>query len=199
MPLMGVLFLMMCGRQATEPQGEARFTIRVTYADASASNAFRLSESGSRVGKRITSVLQVQSIDMVRILVADVSEADAPWGLRESDVLGEMKTEFDEGFEALPEWDDWVKLVSNYFPIVSNQSLTIEDGTARGTVTGVVGWNFILVALLEDNATQFWGWEDIMGLEDETEEEPIYVSSWPSDWWGYPIYVPVTESNSVIE
>ncbi|HPG38918.1 MAG TPA: hypothetical protein PLP19_08685 [bacterium] len=50
----------------------------------------------------------------------------------------------------LTKWDEWVKLLGDYFRIVANQSLNIEGDHARGVVSGVEGLNYVLVQMFEN-------------------------------------------------
>lgn len=167
----GTLSLWRCGRQPTETEGSALLSVRLVY-----------SEAASKTSDSI--VMKQLAVDEVRVLVADITEWDLPGSFWETEGFSDMLDDFDEHLDEEAEWADWTKVIGDHFPIVSNVSLSIEDETAQGSVSGVIGLNLVLIALLEDGVTQHWGRETIVGIEGQTSEAIITAWEWPSPWWG---------------
>jgi uncharacterized protein YfaP (DUF2135 family) len=130
-------------------------------------------KSQSQMNKK----MEAQSIDLARIMVADLSAhetIEAFWG---SEDYREFMDDFNEWEGDLTKWSEWERLIGDHFEIISNQNLRIEDNRVRGTVPGVQGLNYFFVALLEDNVIQYDCFGDpdalAMGVEGETKEVAI--------------------------
>ena len=119
--------------------------------------------------------LALQSIDEAKIMILDFSIYDSSSQYFNSDDYDEYVKERNEWTGDQSRWDQWVKFLGDYFRIVVNQNLTIEDDHAKGTVSGVIGLNYICVALLENGRRIYWGEGDVTTEKGETKQTRIYV------------------------
>jgi hypothetical protein len=176
--VMGVILLVSCHHQsALEPEDSVCFTLKLQLGRHPGTQILGLisAESSQDHGDMVGKKLDIQAIDLARIMVVDLS-AYSSW----DDLL--QKPEWFDYVEArdnwtgdLSQWGEWEKLIGNYFNVVTNQVLDIVGDYAEGTVTGVIGLNRIVVALVENNRITYWGEGDAVGGAGEAEELVLEV------------------------
>jgi hypothetical protein len=92
------------------------------------------------------------SVDQVMVMILDWTMYDSIAEYFNSDDYKQFSVVRDTllSQNKLTKWDDWVKLLGDYFRIVANQSLNIEGDNAHGVVAGVEGLNYVLVQMFEN-------------------------------------------------
>jgi uncharacterized protein YfaP (DUF2135 family) len=161
--LLILAFSLYCGRQPTETmEGDVRFRLSVRYVKNPESNLSYAPQLEQAVykGHSAAEPMQLQSIDLARVLVADLSDHDDLNDFLESNTYEEFQEDYEDLQENLTSWGEWEKLVKKHFKVITNQTLDIGRTSAKGTVQGVRGLNFIFVALLENNEIQYDSWGD---------------------------------------
>lgn len=174
--LMGIALLIGCSQQSMEPVNEeASFTFTFKY-DAVPESDILGMIPGSAVDEAERSIgkgLHLQGIDAVRVMVIDMSAYDTWANLTEKQEWIDYTITRDNWTGNLSNWGEWEKLIGGHFNIVSNQLLTIEGDYATGTVTGIIGLNRIIIAVIESNRIIHWGEGVVTGEAGETVEATI--------------------------
>ncbi|MDZ7412087.1 MAG: hypothetical protein ONB15_00960 [candidate division KSB1 bacterium] len=114
-------------------------------------------------------------VEMVRVMVLDFSAFDTSWQYFQSDDFRQFEHARDNWPGDLRRWAEWRKLLGDFFRVVADQALHIEGDVARGTVTGVVGLNYLCVAGIEADTIRFWGEGEVKVREGEHAHAPIQV------------------------
>lgn len=112
---------------------------------------------------QISLTTKVEYIDLSRLTIAviNLSEYATSSEFWESDAyyhyhLAEEEMYFPES-ATLPTWNDYVKLWTEHFELVSNQELSTKGAFAEGTIRGVEGLNWIKVAGILDGVMAYRG------------------------------------------
>jgi hypothetical protein len=114
--------------------------------------------------KRTKGTIDLQAIDQVEEDFQEYSETRDNW----------------PGY--LGHWDEWVELLGDFFRIIDEKSLTIEGNQARGTVSALVGLNYVIVALIEDGCIRYFGEGEVRTEAGETSHLHLSVVEnldWP--------------------
>src|SRR4030042_1956539 len=82
-------------------------------------------------------------------------------------------------FQKTKTWAEWEGFYRNYLTVVSNQNLEIKNGYATGTVTGVVGLNWIVLGFLDGDVIWYSGEAHPVGGEG-AHAHSVYV---PVEAW----------------
>jgi uncharacterized protein YfaP (DUF2135 family) len=159
-----------CGRHATEPgPGRAVFVIKPHFSESP------VSPGRTHVDKSAG----LMAVDQVRILVLDLSRYDS-WQEFIATEKGQRFHEVKHGdFMETVTWADWQKFYATYFTVVSDQSLEVNDTTATGTVTGVIGLNRFVIAFIQGDTIRYSGEADAQGREQaQPQEVDVSVERW---------------------
>jgi uncharacterized protein YfaP (DUF2135 family) len=172
------VFLGSCGRGPSEPSGiDVRFGLAFEYGEIPEQSLFYGPFMDGRGTDKTTleKTNAEAAVDLVQVLVADLSAYGSVSEYMQSDEYAAYLEDAAAWVGNLRDWGEWVKLIGDHFQIVSNQKLTIESNQASGTVGGVIGLNYIGVAMLENGKIQFWGEGQAMGVQGETSHASISV------------------------
>lgn len=169
-----------CGRQSSlAPEKAPGLTLQFRYVDHPGDPSKILAVPGSLPAPGMNKPFSAQGIDLVRVMVIDLSRWANSEEFFSSEEFQAYATYRDSVWLPTTDetlWGEWEKLLGNYFQIVSNQTLAIEsDSLARGTVVGAEGLNRILVALIQNGKIIYWGEGDAVGRKDETTSVMVEV------------------------
>ncbi|MFQ6115102.1 MAG: hypothetical protein ACE5NG_13645 [bacterium] len=115
------------------------------------------------------------TIDQAMVMILDFSAYDTSAQYFASEDYKEYVKTRDSWPGDLSQWAEWEKLLGDYFRIVVDQSLNMEKDRAKGTVSGVIGLNYIVVALIESGKIQYWGEGEVKARAGEIAHALIYV------------------------
>ena len=181
MTILILIFSMQCTRVPTQPSdGKASLAFKVNYVSESEPGILGKNRLSNQEGS-VNSMAKIranQEIDLVRVLILDLSEFDSLQVLLDSDDYHDYKHVRDSWEGDLTNWSEWEKLLGDYFKIIVNQNLTIESDSAKGSLTGVIGLNYFVIAMLKDGKVRYWGEGPVEGKEDHTEQVTINVYKW---------------------
>jgi hypothetical protein len=167
-----------CAKGPSEPSAaDARFDLSFTYDRTTDQSLFYgpFMTGDETDTTSLGKALSETAIDFVQIIVADLSTYGSVEEYMESEDYAEYLEEASVWGGNLQDWGEWVKLIGDHFQVVANQRLTIEPNQATGTVAGVIGLNYIGVAMLERGKIQYWGEGQAVGVEGETNHANITV------------------------
>jgi hypothetical protein len=117
-------------------------------------------------------------LDLIRIAVIDLSNFDDIEKVMNSDLWRQYEhawQDFYSDTSAVMTWENWTGIWGSYFPIISDQSLSINQGMAEGTVQGVEGLNYLLVGGVYQNKMIYEGFGYGIGKSGETTNAEIYL------------------------
>src|SRR4030042_3619454 len=167
MGMAAVLLWLGCAKHVTTPtNGKALFRINVQYGKSVEPGDF-------------AKPADAEAINNVRILVMDLSKYQT-WeqfiASSESQTINSIKN---STFQKTKTWAEWEGFYRNYLTVVSNQNLEIKTGYATGTVTGVVGLNWIVLGFLDGDVIWYSGEAHPVGGEG-AHAHSVYV---PVEAW----------------
>jgi hypothetical protein len=171
-----------CSRQATEPgEKDINFTFTVEYVDhSSASSLFSYSEVESDKAEHGQRKIANHSLlfNMARVMVLDMSKYDSWTDFQSTDEWDDYRADRDAWTGDRNSWAAWKGFIGNYFPVVADQTLAMDDDHATGNVPGVVGQNRFIMAFTEGDVIEYLGEASAIGIEDEVVEVRIGVERW---------------------
>ena len=162
--LISLFFLAGCTEQPSAPQQGA--SIRFAFGDGTTNHPLWLSLS--QTDTSLAKSLALESIDEVRVMILDFSAYDSSWQYFASQDFAEYEIARDNWTGDLDKWGEWQKLLGDYFRVVADQSLNIEGSQAKGTVSGVIGLNYIFLMLLENGERHVVYENEVRAIEGET-------------------------------
>ena len=180
--LMIVVFFLSCGRQSTEPGDKnIHFTLTVEYVDHLMTVSL-FSNAGNESGDAGNGQSRVANssllFNMARIMVLDLSKYDSWSDFQTTDDWTDYLADRDAWTGNRNSWAAWKGFIGNYFPIVADQTLAMDDEHATGNVPGVIGQNRLIMAFTEGDVIEFLGEASAIGVEDEVVEVHIQVGEW---------------------
>ncbi len=181
--LLGILLIQLsCSEFSTKPSNDGpQFNVQVSFVDEmSAENLMysgyeRIQKNRSGLNKSAIT----EAVDQGHILVLDFSKYEdmqAFWGSPEQEAFNATVQKITE--DSLSNWSQWISAFEENFDIVTDQSFSVEQDTAFLDVSGVIGLNYFILALTENDLIRYTG-ED-HGHGEAGESETIYV--WMSEW-----------------
>ncbi len=124
----------------------------------------------------VTKSMKLSSSDLARVMVADLSRYDDENVLLESTVYQDYIESRFSVIDRLFLWSEWEKLIGDRFTIVTNQTLEIRDGFVEGTVPGVVGFNRVFIAIIQNNRIVYTGEGNVIGVAGTTVDVEQAIS-----------------------
>jgi hypothetical protein len=120
--------------------------------------------------------LGVETIDMVRLMVLDMS-ALGSWNEFGATDAGREYLDLRANWQGDDtNWAEWKKFLVDYIPVISDQTLEIRGNEAVGNVTGVVGHTSFAAGLFWGSRVKYWYQGDAHGEEGETVVINLYLS-----------------------
>ena len=119
--------------------------------------------------------------NMARVMVLDISDYDS-WADFDSTNEGESYYHTrdhwlqDGGDYRI--WSEWRGFLGDFFPIVADQILNIEEDHVTGTVAGVLGNNRIILSLTHNDTIHWLGENDAFGIEGQMDVVEIELGFW---------------------
>lgn len=171
-------FFMSCDQKLLDPKSEdICFTLTLQHGRIPGAEIFGLGATGTSIvsGEGLCKRLDIQVINLVRVMVVDLSAYNTWNDLLEREEWLHYVEARDAWSGDLSQWGEWEKLIGSHFNIVTNQTLDIVGEYATGTVTGVIGLNRIVVALIENGQIVYWGEAEVDGAAGVAEEIEVEV------------------------
>ena len=178
MGMTALLFLAGCENQPVGPEGgDVRFDMVFEYGRLDESCLFYgpFVDNGSVNDGGAGKASALQSADLVRILVADLSAYESVDEYRQTEAYAAYQQYANTWQGDRSDWGQWEKLIGDHFNIRTNQTLEIGENAAEGTVPGVVGLNYFGVAVLDGNEIRYWGEGYGVGVRGETRSTRLNV------------------------
>jgi hypothetical protein len=176
--LMTFVISIRCNKQPSNPEKKAvQFNFifqKADDAEAQSSSALPIIASPASA---LQKALDLQTFEMVRIMVIDLSEYEDWENFADSSETGRAYManravwDGDRG-----NWAEWKKFWQDYATIVVDQTLEIQATEAVGTVAGVIGLNEFVAALFQNGRVRWWVSGEGYGEEGETHDVPL-------TWW----------------
>ncbi len=168
-------FLTDCAKEPTSAEKEATIGLRFRYSSQGAPRLGRLPACPRQQATPLAKPAQSAEVEMVRVMVLDFSAYDSSMQYFESEDYRHYTHARDTWAGDLKYWGEWRKLLGDFFRIVADQALNISGDVAKGTVTGVMGLNYLCVAGIEADTIRFWGEGEVMVREGEHAHAHIQV------------------------
>jgi hypothetical protein len=182
------ILCMGCRHGPTEPREEVSFKLTFRYGEIQGHTLLeRQPREGSGESQNtLSKKLNIQSYDLARVMVIDLSAYLTWQDFTQTQDWDDYIAVRDAWTGHRDSWDEWKGFIGDFFPIVTDQVLRIEGNFATGTVTGVIGLNRILVALIEfteagGDVIRYLGEGDALGVSGEISEVEIGVQQ-RGDW-----------------
>ncbi|MBC7185833.1 MAG: hypothetical protein H5U38_02245, partial [Calditrichaeota bacterium] len=171
----GFMLFSHCSKQPTSDGREAGITLRFVYDPAGAPRIGKAPGRPSAPAQPFAKRTGQEKVDIVRVMVLDFSAYDSAWQYFESEDYHTFEHARDNWPGDLKYWAEWRKLLGDFFRVVADQALSIEGDYAKGTVTGVVGLNYLCVGMIEGDSIRYWGEGAVMVREGEPAHAAVQV------------------------
>ena len=127
----------------------------------------------------IETVTDYLDIDFIRVVVMDFSRFRNMDEFYLSPIYHDYEQEFWKVQEKVREmtWTDYLRIWSDYFTIVTDQTLAIKGGYAEGLVNGVEGLNKIVVSAIKDGKIIYYG--EGHSLAGKNKSTKAHITMWP--------------------
>ncbi|MCR4437926.1 MAG: hypothetical protein QHJ34_02635 [bacterium] len=170
-----LMLSLQCSKQPTSDGGEPSITLRFVFDPAGAPHIGKVPERPSAPAQPLAKRTGQEKVDIVRAMVLDVSAYDSASQHFESEEYHKYVHARDSWPGDLKYWAEWRKLLGDFFRVVADQALSIEGDYAKGTVTGVVGLNYLCVGMIEGDSIRYWGEGEVMVREGEPARAAVQV------------------------
>ncbi len=131
----------------------------------------------------IQTVTEYEDFDFLRVMVMDLSAYKSPEQIYGTELWYQYESawrDFTIDTTKTPSWEDWKRIWTSFFTVVSDQVLSIQGGFAVGTIQGVEGLNFLLVAGMRENKVIYYGFGAAVAKRDEPNTAEVQI--WPAVW-----------------
>jgi len=144
-------------------------------------NAFTAFFNGIIDEIEIKTVTKYLDIDFVRVLVLDLSKFNTIDEFYTSDVYQRYEREYWNVAETarVLSWEDYKRLWSNFFPVVTDQTLQIKGGYAEGLVNAAEGLNKIVVSAVKDGKVVYYGEGHAIANKERMHSAKVVM--WPAE------------------
>jgi hypothetical protein len=116
-----------------------------------------------------------QLYNLARVMVVDLSLYDSWTEFTQSADWQEYVTARTQWvtYGNTNSWAEWKGFIGDFFTILTDQTLTMNADSARGVVTGAIGYNRIIVSMTQGDVIEYWGEGDAYGEKDRTTNVTI--------------------------
>ncbi len=177
-----LLMQLSCSEFSTKPSTDGpQFSVQVSFVDEMPSE--NLMYSGyKRIMKNrpdLNKSAITEAVDQGHVLVLDFSKyenMEAFWGSEEHEAFNETARKIEE--DSLSNWSQWVSAFEENFNIVADQSFSVDEDTAFLNISGVIGLNYFILALTDNDLIRYTGEDHGHGVAGESETVYIWMSEW---------------------
>lgn len=170
-----VLLLVQCGKQPASPQGGPSIALTLMFGPSGAPRIGKTPQGAPASAQPLYRKMAQEKVDLVRVMVLDFSAYDSSSQYFDSEDYENYVQTRDSWPGDFKYWGEWRRLLGNFFRVVADQALTIEGDSAKGTVTGVVGLNYLCVAMIEADTIRYWGEGEVMVHEGHPAHAAVQV------------------------
>jgi len=160
-----------CDKQTSEPEEPASISIQLSEGTVNHDGSrLYVADKTSQYDSALNKILDTESVEQVMVMILDFSMFDSSRQYFDSQDFQEFTIVRDGLYEdgKLTRWAEWEKLLGDYFRIVADQNLNIDDHHATGVVAGVVGLNYVIVGMISNGIIEYWYEGDVVAKAGET-------------------------------